>query len=63
MHLAQRLRGFHARSIRMMSRVTLKHTREHRLSTQALGTELNLSAMDTYVDRRQLRRSQDNALP
>ena len=49
------LRGFHARSIRAMSRVTLKHTYEHRLSTQALGTELGLSAMDTYVDRRQLR--------
>lgn len=35
--------------------VTLKHTFEHRLSTQELGTRLNLSAMDTYVNRRLLR--------
>ena len=53
--LYDRLRIFHAQCLRTMSRVTRKHTREHNISTQALGQELGLDSIDFYVTRRQLR--------
>ena len=53
--LLARLRVFHAQCLRVMSRVTRKHTREHHISTQALGQELGLESIDFYIARRQLR--------
>ena len=53
--LLSRLRVFHAQCLRVMSRVTRKHTRAHHISTQALGQELGLDSIDFYVTRRQLR--------
>lgn len=37
------------------SRITLKHSWEHHISTQHLQQELGLASMDTYITRRQLR--------
>ena len=53
--LLQRLRVFHAQCLRAMSRVTRKHTWEHRISSTQLMQELGLDAIDFYVARRQLR--------
>ena len=53
--LLQRLRVFHAQCLRAMSRVTRKHTWEHRISSIQLMQELGLDAIDFYVARRQLR--------
>ena len=53
--LYSRLRVFHAQCLRVMSRVTRKHTRAHHISTQALGQELGIESIDFYVTRRQLR--------
>lgn len=53
--LLQRLRVFHAQCLRAMSRVTRKHTWEHRISSMQLMQELGLDAIDFYVARRQLR--------
>lgn len=51
----QRLRCFHARCVRAMSRVTLVHTREQHISTFELTQQMGLESMDVYVMRRQLR--------
>ena len=53
--LYNRLRGFHARCVRAMCRVTLKHTREHHVSTKELLERLRIESIDTYIARRQLR--------
>ena len=53
--LLQRLRVFHAQCLRAMSRVTRKHTWEHRISSMQLMQEMGLDAIDFYVARRQLR--------
>ena len=53
--LFARLRVFHAQCLRVMSRVTRKHTWDHHISTQALGQELGIDGIDMYVTRRQLR--------
>ena len=53
--LLERLRVFHAQCLRAMSRVTRKHTWEHRISSMQLMQELGLDAIDFYVARRQLR--------
>ena len=53
--LLQRLHVFHAQCLRAMSRVTRKHTWEHRISSMQLMQELGLDAIDFYVARRQLR--------
>ena len=53
--LLQRLRVFHAQCLRAMSRVTRRHTWEHRISSMQLMQELGLDAIDFYVARRQLR--------
>ena len=53
--LFERLRVFHAQCVRVMSRVTLKHTRAHHLSTQALSQEMGVESIDYYFTRRQLR--------
>ena len=50
-----RLRRFHAQSVRAMCRVTLKHSWEHKISTSALLSRLDLEPIDTYISRRQLR--------
>ena len=51
----QRLRCFHAQCARAMCRVTLKHSREHFVSTASLLQSLGLESIDVYVTRRQLR--------
>ena len=53
--LFARLRVFHAQCLRVMSRVTRKHTWDHHISTQELGQQLGLESIDVYVTRRQLR--------
>jgi len=53
--LLGRLRVFHAQCIRVMCRVTLKHTWEHHLSSQCLARRLGLDSIDILVTRRQLR--------
>ena len=50
-----RLRVFHARCVRAMSRVSRKHTWSEHISTQQLEQELGLATIDFYVSRRQLR--------
>ena len=51
----QRLRCFHAQCLRVMNRVTRKHTWNHRISTQNLGQRLGLESIEVYVARRQAR--------
>ena len=53
--LYDRLRVFHAQCVRVMSRVTRKHTWTHHISTHTLSQELGLDLIDDYVTRRQLR--------
>ena len=53
--LFHQLRVFHAQCVRVMSRVTRKHTWAHHISTQTLSQELELDSIDFYVTRRQLR--------
>ena len=53
--LFNKLRVFHARCVRTMCRVTRLHTRLHRIRTIDLLKRVNLSAMDDYISRRQLR--------
>ena len=53
--LYNRLRRFHAQCARAMCRVTLKHTREHRISTAELLGRLQIESIDTYIARRQAR--------
>ena len=53
-HLYDRLRVFHARCLRCMCYVSLKHTREHRITTESLMLRLGVDAIDFYVARRQL---------
>ena len=53
--MLQRLRVFHARCVRAMSRVSRKHTWKHRVSTATLERQLGLDSIDKYVTRRQLR--------
>jgi hypothetical protein len=50
-----KLRCFHARCVRSMNRVTLKHCFNHRISTASLLDKMNLESIDTYVKCRQLR--------
>ena len=49
------LRNFHARCVRTMCRVTLKHTRSHRISTAQLLARMKLSTIDSIITQRQLR--------
>ena len=44
-----------ARCVRTMCRVTRLHTRLHRIRTVDLLKRVNLSAMDDYISRKQLR--------
>ena len=53
--LFNKLRVFHARCVRAMCRVTRLHTRMHRITTTELLQRLNLSTIDQYITRRQLR--------
>ena len=53
--LLHELRCFHARCVRNMCRITRRHTRTHRISTEDLLNRLNLDSIDTYINRRQLR--------
>jgi len=50
-----RLRVFHARCVRAMSRVSRKHTWSEHIQTQQLEQELGLETIDLHVKRRQLR--------
>ena len=52
--LFNRLRSFHRRCVREMSRVSMKHSREHRLSDSELRSRLGLQTIDVYISRRQL---------
>ena len=45
------MRVFHAQCLRAMSRVTRKHTWEHRISSTQLTQELGLDAIDFYTSR------------
>ena len=51
----RKLRVFHARCVRTMCRLNLKHARIHRISTIDLLNRAGLLAIDVYVIRRQLR--------
>ena len=51
----QRLRVFHAQSVRAMCRVTRKHTWEHHISSEQLRERLGLDSIEYYIARRQLR--------
>ena len=68
-NLYQQLRRFHARCVRTMCRVSLKHTREYRLSTSQLLLRLELPTIDSCITKRQLRwvghvaRMENNRLP
>ena len=53
--LYKKLRQFHARCVRTMSRTNLHHTWIHRISTENLEKELGLDSMNNYIARRQLR--------
>ena len=53
--LYKKLRQFHARCVRTMSRTNLHHTRIHHISTKNLEKELGLDSMNNYIARRQLR--------
>ena len=53
--LLDRLRVAQAQHFRAMSRVTRVHAWQHHISTQALGQQLGLDSIDTYIARRQLR--------
>ena len=50
-----RLRQFHARCVRTMSRTNLNHTWIYRISTKNLQKELVLDSTNNYIARRQLR--------
>ena len=49
-----RLRVFHAACVRGMCRVTMRHVREHHISTRDLEKQLGLLPIDVYLHRRQL---------
>ena len=53
--LLNKLRSFHARCIRAMSRVTLLHTRAHRISTATLMERLGLASIDDLITTKILR--------
>ena len=53
--LLHQLRRFHARCIRTMCRITMKHTWKHRINASDLLKRLGLLKIDAYIRRRQLR--------
>ena len=53
--LLNKLRTFHARCIRSMWRVTLHHTRTHRISTATLMDRLGLTSIDDQITNNILR--------
>ena len=53
--LLNKLRSFHARCIRAMCRVTLLHTRAHRISTATLMKRLGLASIDDLITTKILR--------
>lgn len=50
----KRLRCFHAKCVRKMSRITRKHMWSHLVSDAELRLKLNLESIDEYISRRQL---------
>ena len=50
----KRLREFHAKCVRGMSRITRKHMWKHRVTDAELRRKLNLESIDEYTSRRQL---------
>ena len=53
--LLDRLRRFHARCVRAMCRVTLKHSWDHHIKTSELLRRIGVEPIDIYISRRQLR--------
>ena len=53
--LFSRLRAFHAKCVRAMCRVTMQHTRKHRISTASLLKRLEIKHLDYYYNTRLLR--------
>ena len=53
--LLNKLRAFHGQCMRVMSRVTRKHTWKHHISMQTLEQNIGTDSIDFHITRRQLR--------
>lgn len=53
--LFNRLRSFHNRCCRTMSRITMAHTIRHHITSKSLFVQLGMESLDTYYNRRILR--------